>query len=267
MKTTLRETKKLIVNADDYGLTDGVTDGILHAFREGIVSSASIMATGEDFTRAALLAKDARLPLGLHLTLTWGKPLSAPQDVPTLLKADGRFKRPEDYRQAPPSPREAAGEWEKQLNRLKEAGLCPDHLDSHHFVYELPEMGLLEIAADLAARLNLPLRQTREASLAYLQGRGLETPDFFCGAFYGEGVSTAGLTALFAKPWQGVAELMCHPGQNTDRLAQISSYTEKRAKELAILTAPGLGDKLVAMGIETVSFADLQKNHRGNCHV
>jgi hypothetical protein len=75
----------LIVTADDMGLCPERDEGILKAHQSGLVTSASLFATGSNSETAARLAKSAGLPLVLHLNLTEGPPASLPSEVPSLL--------------------------------------------------------------------------------------------------------------------------------------------------------------------------------------
>src|SRR5256712_3264171 len=84
--------KQLIVNADDFGLTEQVSRGILDAHREGIVTSTTLMANGGAFDAAVTLARRSPpLSVGVHLHLTQGAPLSPPSKIPTLVDGRGRF--------------------------------------------------------------------------------------------------------------------------------------------------------------------------------
>ena len=84
--------KQLIINADDYGMSLGIVDGIIQCVQAGIVTSTSMMTTGEAFTYGI-----ARLPgiltasIGVHLNVTSGKPLSPAEQIPSLLDSSGRF--------------------------------------------------------------------------------------------------------------------------------------------------------------------------------
>jgi predicted glycoside hydrolase/deacetylase ChbG (UPF0249 family) len=75
----------LIVTADDFGFCSERDRGILEAYREGVVTSACLLVTGSSVEKAVCMAKEGELALGMHLNLTEGPPVSAPEDVPTLL--------------------------------------------------------------------------------------------------------------------------------------------------------------------------------------
>ena len=84
--------KQLIVNADDFGLTLGVSKGIVDAHKEGIVSSTTLMANGAAFgTAVSISRRTPGLGIGVHLNLTTGKPVSPARSIPTLVDRDGRL--------------------------------------------------------------------------------------------------------------------------------------------------------------------------------
>src|SRR5262249_30986689 len=89
-----RMDHRLIVNADDFGLSPGINRGIIEAHRKGVVTSASLMATGDAFDDAVLLSRaHPELSIGVHLTLVEGVPVRRPADIPSLVGPDGRFAK------------------------------------------------------------------------------------------------------------------------------------------------------------------------------
>ena len=86
--------RKLIVNADDFGLSESVNEGIIEAHLNGIVTSASIMANGRAFNQAIKLCHDnPSLDIGVHLLLVEERPVLAPEKVPSLVSSEGRFHK------------------------------------------------------------------------------------------------------------------------------------------------------------------------------
>jgi len=84
--------KKVIVNADDFGLTQGVNEGIVKAYQEGILTSATLMANMPGFDQAVELAgTHPELGVGLHLNILRGHPLSPAQTVGSLLSKGPSF--------------------------------------------------------------------------------------------------------------------------------------------------------------------------------
>ncbi len=208
-------TRYLIVNADDYGLTEGIDRGILEAHREGIVTSASLMVYGPDAAQAAGLARDIPgLGLGLHI------------DFGEWVLRDGEWIVLRE-RAAPGDATAAAAELAAQVARFSElTGTVPDHLDSHQHVH-LTRPELAAAVARVAARLGIGVRQTdprvRYSSL-YGQdraGRSLPaaiTPDAYVAAIHG------------LEP--GITELGCHPGYSA---GLESDYAAEREIELRSL--------------------------------
>ena len=132
--------KRLIVNADDFGLNDAATDGIAECFLQGSVTSASLMVNAPAAARAAkFAAENSRLGVGLHFNLTWGRPLAPQSEVPALVGTDGRFvgrtvlMKRLMFGMIPRVQVET--ELRAQLSRFKALGVNPTHIDSHQHVH------------------------------------------------------------------------------------------------------------------------------------
>jgi predicted glycoside hydrolase/deacetylase ChbG (UPF0249 family) len=161
--------KNLIVNADDLGWTEGVNRGIAAAHRNGIVTSASLLANGAAFASSVALARSTPgLGVGVHLNLTDGAPVAPRELVASLVNAAGEFEGgPEGLllriAKRDVALREVEQEWDAQIEKVREAGIQPTHLDGHKHVHMLP--GLLEIALRLAKRHGVgAMRVAHEAS-------------------------------------------------------------------------------------------------------
>jgi chitin disaccharide deacetylase len=129
--------KRLIVNADDFGYTPGVTRGILRAHKNGIVTSTTVMINMPYAEESLRMAREQApdLGVGLHLNLTAGTPLSAPNLVPDLVDKNGEFLSRETLlpKLSSIDPGQLACEIQAQAQRFVELmGKPPDHLDSHH---------------------------------------------------------------------------------------------------------------------------------------
>ncbi len=135
--------RRLIVNADDFGLSPSVDRGIADAVAAGSVTSMSVMANLVDVDALArVAAAHPRVSVGAHLNLTTGRPLSPPEEVRSLVDGDGRFF-PLDVVTRKAFRRrlnlaEAARELNAQVSLLSAAGVAVDHLDSHEHVHLLP---------------------------------------------------------------------------------------------------------------------------------
>jgi predicted glycoside hydrolase/deacetylase ChbG (UPF0249 family) len=249
--------RKLIVNADDLGLTPGCNQGIIRTMTAGIVTDTTLMINTDHAADAVVRLKAHGLAAGLHLNLTCGRPLLPGRDVPSLVDAAGAFHRPVNRVVAVCEPREAERELAAQVDRFLSTGLTLTHLDSHHHAHSYPE--LLDVAIGLARTLGVPLRQTGPAVRARLVAFGIPTPDAFTDAFYGSGATAGNLRAIIAGHAAGVLEIMCHPAAHDDLLPRISSYSAERQRELAILTDPAVKDFIASLGIELVGFAALKE--------
>lgn len=276
--------RRLVINADDFGLSEGVNRGVLEAHAAGVVSSASLLVNAPGFTAAAGAARDApRLGVGLHLNLTAGGPVSPPEAVPSLCdRGTGRFY---------PLPRlvsralagrvdgsDVATECAAQIERLRAAGLEATHLDGHQHAHVLPGIlrpvitagrqagiGVMRIPLDsLAGIAWRPIAAVAQALLGAsyrLAARGVTASryaDHFRGfALSGRRDFRERLLALLDALEPGVTELMVHPGHPDASLAGWVSYSEGRERELAALTSDAVRARLGRGDIELIHFGDL----------
>jgi hopanoid biosynthesis associated protein HpnK len=152
--------KRLIVNADDFGWSEGVSRGIAEAHRNGIVTSTTLLANGAAFEAAVQLARrEPRLGVGVHLNLSDGRPILASWDVPSLVNAQGQFSGGPLRLAARMfagrlQAAEVEAEWDAQISKVRKAGIHPTHLDGHKHVHMLP--ALFPIALRLAKRHGIP---------------------------------------------------------------------------------------------------------------
>lgn len=136
--------RDLIVNGDDFGLTRGVNAGIVHGYRAGILTSATLMANGRAFEDAIEKAhENPGLGVGIHLCLVDGRTVAPPNQVPSLADENGEL---------PKSPfalfirlssgliptRQIECEFRAQITRIVEAGIRPSHLDTHKHTHMHP---------------------------------------------------------------------------------------------------------------------------------
>ena len=138
---------RLVVNADDFGMSQSISRGVLRAHRDGIVTSTSLLGNCADIDGArALLAEAPSLGVGVHLALVQGTPVADPAAVRSLLGPDGRF-RPSgaDFIAAWTKrnivSEEVEREFDAQVARVRAAGITIDHLDTHHHLGFLPVVG------------------------------------------------------------------------------------------------------------------------------
>jgi chitin disaccharide deacetylase len=285
--------KQLIVNADDFGLTEGVSKGIVDAFLKGIVSSTTLMANGAAFESAVSMSQcTPDLGIGVHLNLTTGKPVSSARSIPSLVGREGRFYltasgllRSLASRQV--NPREIEAELREQITKVLKAGIRPTHLDGHKHVHVMP--GVAEIVIRLAQEFSIrSVRSPQElrpklASLLcgassrtavlkqYLVGRavtgfarsftkqltkaGLLYAEHFYGLSQTGFLNVPGVLEILESLPEGISELMCHPGYLDADLANSGTrLLAQREVEIQALTAHAVKKAVANNGIQLVSY-------------
>jgi len=261
--------KRLIINADDFGLTPGVTRGILDAHLNGVVTSASALMNSPQVTESLNEAFRVapNLGMGVHLVLTWNKPLLKPEKVPSLVDGGGYFygspqisEHADDF-----NLNDVRNEWQAQIEAFIATGRRPDHLDSHHHSsYINPK--LFTLMLKLAQKYSLPIRYPsipEESSLdiePFIQILGhhsVRFPQSCITAFYDEGVSFANLSTIISMIPEGISELMCHPGLSDSDLMKGSSYAAQREAELRILKSKDLKECIKENSVSLARFSDL----------
>lgn len=282
-----RQSARLVVNADDFGVSDRINAGILQAHREGIVAATSLMAVGCAFDQAVRLCRTVpSLDVGVHLTLVAERPLRA--NGSSLVEENGRFPAGHAAfvrRWALGRIRRAdvQAEWSAQIERVLDQGIRVTHLDSHQHVHALP--GLADLALALAGRYRIPfvrapvepLRMDRPLSLhsinrmcgsAFLRaswtlarlaaaGSAEHRPLRFLGFHDGGRLDRRRLRRLLASLRPDRAyELMCHPGFTPEE-AHVKSWQYRHEEELQALTDPLIRSEIAARGIQLCSFKDL----------
>ena len=232
--------------------------------------------------------------MGVHLNLSDGAPLAAPELVTTLLNDHGEFAGGTEAILVKLARRaivlaEVEKEWDAQITRVREFGITPTHLDGHKHVHMLP--GLFEVALRLAKRHEIgAIRVSHEASslraaLAAgenqhagmvmkqgVQARGLKllardarehaercgiaTADYFCGIAQTGELTREGVASLLRGLPEGTTELMCHPGYVDDDLRRSETrLQDSRRVEVEILTDKGIRNLVAEQGIRLIDYA------------
>lgn len=276
----------IIINADDFGrhaeINRAVEEGLVH----GCLRSATVMPGGAAFAGAIDIARrHEELGLGVHFTLVDGHPILPPEEIPSLVGAEGDFlpdhtallKR---YLKGGINLEEVRRELAAQLQKVEATGVPISHVDSHQHMHTLP--GIIDIVLDLAARAGIravrtprtPLFAGAFGGLGQLVGRlglstlarltackahrrGLLTPDHFAGIVAGEAVSEGELLHLIAHLPQGTTEVMMHPGTKNDVLQEDSGWQHDFEAELAAILSPRVGAALQKAEVEPVNFRHL----------
>lgn len=266
-----------MVNADDFGFTPDVNQGIVEAHRRGILTATTIMANGDAFEDAVRLARETpSLDIGCHLVLIGGDSLVTgkpfPLTVPQLVGALAKHQlRPYEELRA-------------QVLKIVDAGIRPSHLDTHKHTHLAPPV--LEAVARLGEEFGIrwvrrpfdfPLQAMRGIVPASkrivsgglgllrrrfhsaLQRHGCRTTDHFAGFQITGRFRTPELVQLLTMLPEGSTELMVHPGRCTGALRQARTrLKESREHELEALVAPEVREALGRNGIELVDYAKLR---------
>ncbi|MEG2917438.1 MAG: chitin disaccharide deacetylase [Clostridium sp.] len=243
---------KLIINADDLGLSKGVNLGIIEAHKNGIVTSSTLMTNMAECDHALNLIKDnPNLGVGIHLVLTAGKPIS--NNVPSLINGDGYFKKINDIIMNG-KVEDIKREFISQIERFYSLGLNPSHIDSHHHVHGIE--GINPIVLELSKEYSIPVRNVNNRKFS--EDDGVKTTEYFSEKFYGKNISTDYLKELLSETrgYESV-EIMCHPAYIDYELYNMSSYNKERAKELFVLTSSNIKEFIKAQHIQLISYKDI----------
>lgn len=286
--------KELILNADDFGFTRGVNEGIIRAHRDGILTSATLMANGPAFDDAVARAKEnPQLGVGCHLVLVGGMAVSPRDEIPSLADRDGRLPRSIGALGARLSfgrvrIRDVETELRAQIEKIRRAGIEPTHLDTHKHSHAHPRVmnALGRVARECGiTRVRKPVENLRDswkttfgdgagvlnnlvlaATVRMVASRfhaisrkyGLRSPDHFLGlAMTGE-LDAAALCRLIDTLPDGRTEIMLHPGVCDAELATTGSrLQQQRQLEMEGLLDPEVRRAVVKHGVRLISYRDL----------
>ncbi len=260
--------RKLVVNADDFGFTRDVNQGIVEAHRNGILTATTLMATGAAFDDAVRLARETpTLDIGCHLVLVGEPPF--PSTVAQLILALA-LKRVRIY-----------DEFASQVRHILDAGLPLTHLDTHKHTHLLPPV--LDAVARISEDFKIPwvrrpfdfpltpegvsvakrvtsraMAAMRGYSARVLRRHGCRSTDHFAGFQITGCYNAAGLASLLRALPEGSTEFMCHPGLLGGELRSARTrLKESRERELRALTSPEVRACLEQCGIQLSGYRDL----------
>lgn len=210
---------KLVINGDDLGYTKANTLGIIEAYERGILRSTTALANSRYLEWAAERTRECDgLGIGVHLTLTLGRPLTSGK---SFAAESGEFLGARAIREAELDMNEVYAEWKAQVERFIEVfGRKPTHLDSHHGVHDFNEKQLA-VAKKVADEYGLELR--RYGRFAYVAG------------FWNETATAETLIQIMEEHAGEDIEIMTHPGFCDLELYRASSYSWQRVREVDAL--------------------------------
>lgn len=260
--------RKLVVNADDFGFTPDVNQGIIEAHRHGILTATTLMATGAAFDDAVRLARETpSLDIGCHLVLVGDSPF--PPTVAQLIRAVP-LKRLRIY-----------DELASQVQRVIEAGIRPTHLDTHKHTHLLPPV--LDAVARISEEFRIPwvrrpfdfpfspggvsvAKRAITRAMTMVRGRfarvlskhGCRSTDHFAGFQITGRYDAPSLARLIRALPPGSTEFMCHPGVlGEDLRAARTRLKESRERELRALTSSEVRAAIDECGIRLAGYRDL----------
>ncbi len=259
---------KIINNADDYGYSRAVNMGIIDSYTQGILTSTTLMAGMEGFDHAVELAhKNPGLSIGVHLTLTCGKPVS--DDCLSLIDENGYFKKLSFYKQCETTVKddEVYREWKAQIDKVIKAGIEPTHLDSHHHIHTFKNNS--EVIKKLAKEYQLPVRNS------FKDSNELRKEGIFC-------------NDVLIDPWEKmnfnlednlednliesvinqikkavvshqIIEVMWHPAYLDKALMEGSGFAHPRIYEVEVLKSKKLAEFMSNEGIVLCNYKKLER--------
>ncbi len=285
--------RRLIVNADDFGLTSGVNRAIVEAHTRGVVTSSTLMANGPAFAETVLLAEaNPRLSVGCHVVLIDGEPVLDAQRLSSIT-TEGHFRDGlKTFAMRAIAGRmkaeEITAEATAQIHKIQAAGISVSHVDTHKHTHLFPKIlrPVLRAAAECGVRAvrnpfgpRMPLRSsqllrrpnlwTRFAEVRVLSRfagkfheavdrEGFATPDGTLGIEVTGTLDETLFHAIAQSIPEGTWEFVCHPGYNdADLKAARTRLRESRETELRALTLPAAREVLDRQGIQLISYGEL----------
>lgn len=286
--------KSLILNADDFGLTVGINEGIVRGHRDGILTSATIMANAPAFDDAVRCAgENPSLGVGIHLVLIGGRPIARPEEVASLVDDTGQLPQslPNFVARVTSRairPEHIEKELRAQIEKVRAVGINPTHVDSHKHTHSHPTV--MDSVARVASacgitRIRKPFEELRDswtstrgnhgptvsqlaaAAAARLASRsfiaicrryGLRSPDRFLGLARTGSISPTVLCSLIDTVSDGTTEIMLHPGVCDADLRQTGSRLQMhRQVELGALVAAQAKEIVAERDIRLITYREV----------
>lgn len=285
--------RRLIINADDFGLTPGVNRAIVEAHEHGVLTSTTLMANSLAFDQAVRLAKAcSSLSTGCHVVLVDGKPLIDPGRLSKLVDTNDHTSFRDGITgfairalTGGIDPDQVEAETTAQIRKLQAHGVLVSHVDSHKHTHMFPAalQGILraartcgvtairnpfDVVAANFARMQRGLwkRYAQVKTLRGLAGyfrkavakAGLRTPDGTLGIVATGHLNPDLFRDIAENMPEGTWEFVCHPGYLDADLRSIATrLLESRVEELAVLTSAETRATLEKRGVQLISYRDL----------
>lgn len=286
--------KEIILNADDFGLSEGANRGIMRAWQEGLLTSTSLMVGGDAFEEAVAFARrNPALQVGLHLTLVQGSAVLRQEGMPSLTDAGGEFG--DDavlagmrYFFLKGLRKKLRQEIDAQLARCRDAGVELTHVDGHLNIHMHPVvfdilcelMPLYGIKSFRLTRENLPAnlaldrnRVVGKCADAFIFSRlanrcqprldrlGIRYAAEVKGLLNSGGMTEAYLLRALDAVGDGLTEIYFHPGCHPCPTLKRRMPDYQHEAELAALTSPRVRDKFAALGLKLRNYRGEEKTY------
>ncbi|MFH1190307.1 MAG: ChbG/HpnK family deacetylase [Candidatus Omnitrophota bacterium] len=276
--------KRLIVAADDLGLTKSVNEGIARSYEEGIVTSLNLLPSGEAFSGALSLAGEIGLDeAGAHLALTETSAVTEASRIPSLVDSSGRFYKGHadfllKYISGAIRADEIYVEWKAQLERARDSGIRITNLSSHEHIHMLPE--LFDILIKLAKEYDIPAVRfphadrsrsrwgiksiSKRLALSLFEGNmaktirasGMLAPDHFLGFLDSGNITEAVLLDILSNLEDGTTELVCHPGFLAPEVLERYRFHRNSEAELFALTSRRVKKSAAENNVSLISYSE-----------
>ena len=286
------QERYLVINADDFGLSSKVNEGIMRAHERGCLRSTSLMANGPLFEQAVEMSRSVpRLDVGVHLNLVRGKPISKAAAVKRLIDERGLFPGTigatmRRLMQSPIALDQAEGECCAQVEHIMQAGIHPTHIDSEKHLHMYPPLFRRVVRTAIVYgirwiriveenripwRTKPAMKQVGKAFVLRLFARscrkraaenGLMYSDLFYGVLHAGHMVKEVYDDILERIRPGVTEIVCHPGlsgeSNTNSDLGPYFLATDRQDELDALLDESLPSKLQSRKVKLVGFGDLR---------
>ncbi len=250
----------LIVNGDDFNLTEGISRAISQAHDRGILTSTSVMINMplSKFQLQGLVGRK-NLGIGLHLNATFGFPVSGLERRSALVDSSGRFVGKEIYAEGHFGLAGLKKEFKAQIRLFfRKFRRLPDHLNTHHHIHAFAPV--FRIISQLSEGFGIPVRRV-DACAVKENRKAFQTTDYLFGNLSPAGHWRAeALKTILENLPCGTSELICHPGFLDRELVQKSSFREEREAERKLFSSAFSRELVKKNGIHLINFRKLDSS-------
>lgn len=248
--------RRLIINADDFNVTRGVSQGIVRAIDKGVVTSTTVLVNTRYTQGISLLSKKKNVSIGLHFNITKGKPVACGADIEAL-SVRGFFPGLQSQSWYRTRARAIKKELTAQIERFSQwFSKKPSHIDSHHHVHANP--AVYEAVKSAALSLGIPIRKRALDKTTNMFD--CATTDYALYRFDPACAWTeASLVRALKNVQKGITELIVHPGLCDKALCARSSFNKERKRELDALLSETFYATLRKENIQLITFKEIRQ--------